>query len=331
MEGDNRNNDVGEDHHHHLDKVMEIPHTSHTSLLRDMKGIKFDFHEIGDGEMVYALDSEEEREAFLEFVSFGGDHEVMMTSSVFWQLACLRARKFEAARALELLVRFEEWKKEHMIEERRVHKDELFAELLKEGVVIAMGNKDKTGRYMLTVRLGRINPERTTPRHAIVAIYFAIELLLVQYPESQSRGIVLCHDMSGATLSQFDTRTPKILMEAMSKALPVRFGGAYIMNAPWFMRMVFPVIRMFMSSKMRSRLKMLGSGFGKLRQYVDEDNIIEDMGGTFEPGDVDTYLQRINHIHTNMESFLESFHMPPPDVSEDGPSMPHFPPYDSNF
>jgi hypothetical protein len=216
----------------------------------------------------------------------------------FWQLACLRARKHNVARAHELVGNYMRWRDEYGIDETTIHNDAELRALIERGVVIAHDNCDKAGRYVLTVRMSRTDPGRWSPRYAIMATHAAIESLLLRHPEAQSRGIAFVNDMSDIRMGNVDTRVPREMFAAFNSKLPVRFGGIYIVNPPFFMRMIFPMVRMFMKRKMQDRMQMLSNGYPQLTSFFDEDQIPDDMGGTLDTAN-DDFLPTVERIQKN--------------------------------
>lgn len=173
-----------------------------------------------------------------------------------------------------------DWRVEYGIDETTVHNDEELRALVERGVVMAHNNHDHAGRFVLTVRMSRTDPGRWSPRYAIMATHAAIESLLLRHPEAQVQGIAFVNDMSDIRMGNVDTRVPREMFAAFNSKLPVRFGGLYVVNPPFFMRMIFPMVKMFMKRKMQDRMQMLSGGYPQLLEFFDEEQVPTDMGGT---------------------------------------------------
>lgn len=256
--------------------------------------------------MVYPLNSPEEREKFSEFQELGRGDRLFDKAGEFWQLACLRARKFDMGRSLELVRNYMIWREEYGIEKYTMHTDPELKAAIESGGVRACGNTDKEGRYVLTLKLRLTDPKRWPPRYAVRTVHSAIEILLRNYPESQARGIVFVNDMTGAKMSNADSRVPRELFAAFANKLPLRFGCVYAVNPPLFMRFIWPIVRHFMSRKMQSRMKLLPRGYPQLESYFNKDQILVDNGGTF-PYDHEAYVQQISLLHATYGEQLRTF------------------------
>ena len=196
-------------------------------------------------------------------------------------MACLRARKYNVERAYELIINYIKWRESFGIDTTTVDNDSEYRALVERGVVEACGNVDKQGRYVLTVRQSRTDPGRWSPRYAVLATHAALESLLVRFPESQAQGVAFVNDMSGIKMANMDSRVPREMFAAFNSKLPVRFGGLYVVYPPLFMRMIAPVIRMFMSKKMQSRCKILTKGYAELKDHLEVDQLQSDFGGAY--------------------------------------------------
>ena len=254
-----------------------------------------------DGQLVYPLNSAEEKAKFREFALLGEGDPLFQQAGEFWQLACLRARKFDMQRSLELVRNYMIWRRDYAIEENTVYTDPEFKAAVESGAVRACGNKDKDGRYVLTLRLRLTDPKRWPPRYAVRTVHSAIELLLRKFPESQARGIVFVNDMTGAKMSNADSRVPRELFAAFSNKLPLRFGCVYAVNPPLFMRFIWPIVRHFMSRKMQSRMKLLPGGYPQLRNHFSVDQILVENGGQF-PHDHDAYVRAVSAMQAQYGS-----------------------------
>lgn len=165
--------------------------------------------------LIYQLDSPEEKAKLKELDEAGAGLDFYQQASEFWRLAALRARKYNIERTLEVLQRYLAWRKEFGIDQ--CMEDPKYLELLKRNVLIAAGNKDNEGRYIITVKLVRTDPAKFEPSYAVRTIHAAVESVLRRYPEAQARGIAMINDMTGASFSNLDSRVPKAMMQVSSK------------------------------------------------------------------------------------------------------------------
>lgn len=162
--------------------------------------------ELGDGSLIYTLNSEEELAIFKQMQERGKEDATFQSSHPVWQLACLRARKYDIERGIELTRNYMEWRKEYGVETITMDSDELYKELLQRDIMSAAGNRDKEGRYVFAVRLRRTAPDRFSPRYVVRSIHAMLESLILRFPDAAIRGILLVMDMKDMSRSNMDPR-----------------------------------------------------------------------------------------------------------------------------
>uniref|UniRef100_A0A7S2XCS9 CRAL-TRIO domain-containing protein n=1 Tax=Lotharella oceanica TaxID=641309 RepID=A0A7S2XCS9_9EUKA len=99
-------------------------------------------------------------------------------------------------------------------------------------------------------------------------------------PRCQERGVVFVGDLGGAAFGNLDLRVPKAILGAIGKAVPLRLHRACIVRPFMLMRLVIPIIKMFMSEKMRQRLQVLGGPEQLAKHGLEMKKLPEDVGGT---------------------------------------------------
>jgi hypothetical protein len=221
----------------------------------------------------------DERREFEKLRELAADLPEYLACGDFWALACLRARKYDIARALELLQSFDVWRKRLQLLERNYHTDEKLRELIERGVVEPTGQRDRVGHYILVLRMARADPKRFTPDDAIRNIYAALEYLYKLHPEAQSAGVAVLVDQRGASMKNMDTAVPRVLFKALANHVPCRFGGLYAVDPPLFMRMLLPVAKLLLKRKLRDRLHILRN-VEELSTYFEPSELLTDFGGS---------------------------------------------------
>jgi hypothetical protein len=147
--------------------------------------------------LIYDYGSDEEKAAFAELQKQGAAQETFQRCKPFWQLACLRARKYRVDRALKLIDNYMNWRESHHVESKTVANDKDFDACLHDGVVAAEGNMDRHGRYIVATRIRRASPrERFTIEDKLRATHAVLEQLLIKHPIAQARGVVMIVDFS---------------------------------------------------------------------------------------------------------------------------------------
>lgn len=122
-------------------------------------------------------------------------------------------------------------------------------------------------------------------------------------PEAEAN-IVLIEDQSG-----FNLKASKVILNnrwfiksftsLMSNALPMRIETIYMVNAPFIFKTVFNVIKVFLSEKIKSRIKFTGDS--------DHSSIIEQVGGVeFMPDNLKGGSKKYEPIEFDLEERLLS-------------------------
>ncbi|EDQ91069.1 uncharacterized protein MONBRDRAFT_36405 [Monosiga brevicollis MX1] len=287
-----------------LDRPMgkaDRPRTT-GQLMKSMRKLGDYDLDVDDADTSIEIGSAQEMELFDRLVVRGRGNSTFERAGPFWQMACLRARKYNVERAYVLVTNYIKWRDEFGVNRTTVDNDSEYRALVERGVVEACGNRDQDGHYVLTVRQCRTDPGRWSPRYAVLAAHVAIESLLVRFPEAQAKGVAFVNDMSGISMRNMDSRVPREMFAAFRDKLPVRFAGLYVVHPPMFMRMVAPVIKMFMSTKMQSRMRVLTHGYDDLKLHFDASQLPTDFGGSY-PYSHEAYMTFVSEMqhHYNQQ------------------------------
>jgi len=72
------------------------------------------------------------------------------------------------------------------------------------------------------------------------------------------------------------------MIEGLQDSFPVRFKGVHFIGQPWFVEAALSVIKPFLNSKTRSRIKLHGSNLSTLHEMVARDILPPELGGEGE-------------------------------------------------
>eukprot|EP00730_Choanoeca_flexa_P016984 TRINITY_DN8119_c0_g1_i2.p1 TRINITY_DN8119_c0_g1~~TRINITY_DN8119_c0_g1_i2.p1 ORF type:complete len:323 (+),score=53.23 TRINITY_DN8119_c0_g1_i2:222-1190(+) len=271
-----------EDLEQDLSKPLDARSTSLSSMRANASRLFGDADpELGDGSLMHQLGSQAELDCLAELEARIKDDQQCLKLKPFWRLACLRARKYDIDRTLILIKNYVAWREEFRIDDDDIRSDKKLAALVERGIHCVHGNRDKMGRYVVTARLARADPAQYPADVVIRGIHVVLESLLIKHPDAQARGIVMVGDMRGVNRSHADPRVPKELFSAFTNTMPIRFGGMYLCSPPWFMRLLFPLVKMFMKKKMQERMHIVTSLPDALTKYIAMEQIPDDLGGTY--------------------------------------------------
>ncbi|EGD83419.1 hypothetical protein PTSG_04027 [Salpingoeca rosetta] len=276
----------------------DAPQQTRAGFIAKFKAAGFDdieVHEAPDGQLLFELHGEAEDRLMEQFVAKlqearASQPERPGQSSPFylkddspegrfWQRACLRARKFDVDRGMDLYLSYLDFRAEFGTDDPNDPDAEQTVELLKTNFARCCGNTDKSGRYIFSFDAGDFKPSLWTPRICARVIHHIVVNATARYPDLPARGIVTIGNMRGWGYSNFDPETEKIIMKLLTRSLPVRQGTMYIFDAPWVMRMVLPVIKMFMKKKLRERMKSASTA--TLLEQIAPSQLDEEYGGEY--------------------------------------------------
>jgi len=208
-------------------------------------------------------------------------------------LRFLRARKFDVAKAKEMLVAAEKWRKDFGVE--KIMKEFDFKEkaLVDKYYPQFYHKMDKDGRPIYVERLGLLDIKQlysiTTPERQIERLVYEYEKFLTErlpacakavgHPVETSCTIL---DLGGVSLSNF-YRVKDYVMQTASigqDRYPECMGKFYIINAPWTFTAVWSIIKPWLDEVTVSKIQILGSAYKeKLLEQITPENLPTIFGG----------------------------------------------------
>lgn len=93
--------------------------------------------------------------------------------------------------------------------------------------------------------------------------------------------VVLVYDLNGFEKANADNRGMKFLLEIFQNHFPGRVGVAYVVNAPIFYRLLWKIVKPWLSGDLLSRVTMLSSNDG-LNAYFTKPNLLAELDGTLQ-------------------------------------------------
>ena len=115
------------------------------------------------------------------------------------------------------------------------------------------GHADSQGRGILYLEPGKQDRTKYSRESMIRAVWYHLHAALEQ-TECQKHGILFVSYPGGAKLGQFDRTLIKALLGSMQGVLPVRVSAIHICQPPAFIKIILPVVRLFMSDRVKRRL-----------------------------------------------------------------------------
>lgn len=184
------------------------------------------------------------------------DSTVVCAAGAVWQLASLRARRHDLLAARSLLLRYMEWRAANDVDQHTA--SESLRRQLESGFLRCSGLTDVQGRIIVYVDNAKHDPASFSAAQTVLAVHAVLEYALLRFPAAQTRGIVIVQDLSRMGVSNVDLEVPKALKSAFTDTFPVRVGMFLIYQAPLFVRVAAPVLKAFLSKKLRKRIVLVG-------------------------------------------------------------------------
>ena len=195
-------------------------------------------------------------------------------------LWCLRGRKYDVDRALELLPRLIDMIEELELEKEDAAGDRLLADL-ETHKLVATGTKDPGGRGVVWARL-RFHDPKVSKAKDMGRLMASVMLHVLRHdPEVQRLGVSIVQDMNGLGLGNLDPLAAKYLLGHVLSNLPIRVGRICIVHPPWIVgKIILPIAMTLMSAKLRSRIAIInGSKPDPLFQHVPRSALPLELGG----------------------------------------------------
>ncbi|XP_037950885.1 retinol-binding protein pinta [Teleopsis dalmanni] len=150
-------------------------------------------------------------------------------------------------------------------------------DLLRLGVFLPVDGVDAENRKVVIIRTAAHDPKLHTQNNVFKTSKMILDLLLKFEPENCAKGIVAIFDMQGVQLGHALQLNPKLIKRSVEswQAYPCQPKLLEFINTPTHVNLILNTFRVFMSSKMRSRVVVQ-----KRNCSVKCNNLPVDIGGT---------------------------------------------------
>jgi len=154
---------------------------------------------------------------------------------------------------------------------------------------------DKVGRPIYIERSGMIQPHKI---NAIVddetlfkSYYQSYEVLIKQHfmvcsflKKKQIQQTFSILDMTGFSISMMNNQVKSLVQKASKISqdyYPEQLGQLMICNAPLLFTGVWAIVKVWLDERTRQKIQIIGGGYKKkLLEYVDEEQLIDFLGGS---------------------------------------------------
>ena len=187
----------------------------------------------------------------------------------YFLLRFLRAKKFDKAKALKLLINYHKVRRGSPDTLETIKNPMLIKHVLDEGCFFPINGKAKDGSTVCIARPGKV---KNADIHEFFAAAIASVEILLENEQVQIYGITLIEDFSYFGLNMAQQMGPlvaKRYLGWLQNAMPMRVKSINIVNEPKLFDVVFAIMRPFLKEKMKNRLQIHGNSFDLLHQIVD--------------------------------------------------------------
>mmetsp|Transcript_83472 Transcript_83472/g.97597 ORF Transcript_83472/g.97597 Transcript_83472/m.97597 type:complete len:307 (+) Transcript_83472:30-950(+) len=147
---------------------------------------------------------------------------------------------------------------------------------------------DKQGRPILYYRMRYHQKNLGTVDELIRFFVYTIEKGCKIADENGSRRIVVIYDRTGFNKKNYDESS----MNSMKKVVPIlqdyypeRLQAFFVIGANWFYRMMYDVVKTFVSNKTIKKVVTVGD-MKELLTYISKENLSVEYGGMSDPQQV---------------------------------------------
>lgn len=206
--------------------------------------------------------------------------------------ACLNFRNGDLETAAERVNNYLVWRVNMFgsLQDMNLNDDVELRTIIDRNIFNLVKNIDREGRAAMCVRIRNMDPSIITPKMALKAWHFTI-MLALKDKVVQKKGIFIISDMMGASFGNLDSRIPKAVMGAISRAVPVRVFKVLICRPLWITYIALPVVKMFISTKLAERINIAGDPSNLSTYGVDMTVLPTNLKGSNSAYDYQAFVQ----------------------------------------
>jgi len=129
--------------------------------------------------------------------------------------------------------------------------------------------RDKEGRGIYFVHAGLQDMKYLDDWQIRVVATFAQMEPLLELDEIQENGFTIVLDLKGAPFTM--DKNARVFFDALQNKLPAKLKTIFIVNPPWFFRVIYKVLALFLRKKIRDRIHVLDEK--DLVRFIDPEFI----------------------------------------------------------
>merc|ERR1712130_123403 len=213
--------------------------------------------------------------------------------------ACLRwlkARKFNACKAFEMIKSYYEWKQTQQVDSYCLNSCSASIEMQS---VVYMG-EDRWSRPTFVVTPAKHVPS-SVPIGQVQALMVLTLEVAIRNLKPDCDNFVVVFDYEGWGLKHVDKGVDNCLMSIGQNNYPERLKEAILVQPPWYFSTVWSVVKLFLDEATKNKVTFVKS---KIREEMSKrftpENLLEKYGGTSKGKTIKEYLTE--HFQSNEET-----------------------------
>uniref|UniRef100_A0A7S3D3E7 CRAL-TRIO domain-containing protein n=1 Tax=Palpitomonas bilix TaxID=652834 RepID=A0A7S3D3E7_9EUKA len=217
-------------------------------------------------------------------------------------LRYLRNKKFEVERAFAVVKKWAEFRRDHPeIYSNENYSMRALEAAYRTGYMQVLPDPDKFGRAVVLIDVKKVDFHKMDFEAYVACGMYMLEVML-EDARRQVAGAVYIEDIGGLSfknlmgLVRFMGKRKAMFQETMKDAIPIRIGGIYFMNQPWYLSFLLALIKPTLKKKMKDRFHVYGNSWDKLyERLMPKEHLPPNFGGTKElhPDDFIEYAKKI--------------------------------------
>lgn len=190
----------------------------------------------------------------------------------------LVARDYKNEKSFEMFKKWVDWRLSFKVDQIDV--EEIRVHLQTEKIILH--KEDKLGRLCVLVR-----PRYHDPGSSDLDVMIRYGMFLIEKAIQQSEGkgnekIVVIYDRSGFEKKNFDNKImtfAKKFVSLLQDYYAERLACFYIVNANWFFKLMYGVIKPFLTQRTKDKMIIIGKQEDFFK-YFEPENLLPEHGGT---------------------------------------------------
>lgn len=199
----------------------------------------------------------------------------------FMAQTCLRYRHHDEEKASVRFKSYIEWRRKTFgdLADHSFEHDKLRSQILSNFFQISPVRLDN-GAGLICITMKHHQPSVYSTEDTVRCVHYLIMNEIANDPLLAQKGFVFMNNMADIGLGHLDLNVPPAIIGAISHALPVRVCNMAVINPPFVVRAVIPIVKAILSSKMGQRLHVIPNGKDTSKQLlIPAEHLPEAAGG----------------------------------------------------